>query len=56
MLRLLASTFQLDDDFALLTYLMLHTCNLCLYLSQASLKGSVIHAASIARSGARRRQ
>ena len=47
-LCLLAGTFQLDDDFALLSYLMLHTCNLCFYLSQASLKGSAVHAASTA--------
>ena len=47
-LRLLAGTFQLDDDFALLSYLMLHACNFCFYLSQASLKGSAVHAASTA--------
>ena len=42
-IRRATGTFELHDDLALLTNLVLHACNFCFYFCQAVPKGSAIH-------------
>jgi ABC transporter substrate binding protein len=45
-IRWATGTFELDDNFVLLTYLTAHPYNLCFYFRQALLKRSVIRGTS----------
>jgi len=42
-IRCATGTFELDDDFSLLIYLVLLGCNLCFYFFQVFLNCSAIH-------------